>query len=427
MPARTRSPRRAHPAVRTPPRPVLPVHAAPVPVSATLAANEALARRRRRGQPVLPLAFGEAGLPGPPALRDALAAAAASNGYGPVAGQRRRCARPPPGTGRGAACRPTRPRWSAARAASRCCSACCWPSAPTSPCPAPSWVSYAAQASLIGARPHFVPAPARRGRHLRPRRRWPPRPPRRPGPPGGRSASVVVTLPDNPTGTAGPPGHGAALCQVAAEHDLIIISDEIYRDLVHDPATPLPSPALCAPERTVVTTALSKSLALGGWRIGVARLPDSPLGRWPAGPAARRRQRDLVRARRADPAGRGPAFAEPPELTERIDRAAGPCTPRSPAPSPTGSPRPGCGPCAAGGVLPLPRLRAAGASTCGRPARHQDRRGPGHAACWTATASACCPAARSATPRRPADAGGHRACSTARPTSSGRRWPRRTR
>ena len=57
-----------------------------IPVSATLAANEAMAARRSRGQPVLPLAFGEAGLPVHPALRDALAAATAANGYGPVAG-----------------------------------------------------------------------------------------------------------------------------------------------------------------------------------------------------------------------------------------------------------------------------------------------------------------------------------------------------
>jgi hypothetical protein len=35
-----------------------------VPVSATLAANEAMMTRRARGLPVLPLAFGEAGLPG---------------------------------------------------------------------------------------------------------------------------------------------------------------------------------------------------------------------------------------------------------------------------------------------------------------------------------------------------------------------------
>ena len=44
-----------------------------VGVSATLAANEALAERRRRGERVLPLAFGEAGVPVAPVLRDALA------------------------------------------------------------------------------------------------------------------------------------------------------------------------------------------------------------------------------------------------------------------------------------------------------------------------------------------------------------------
>ncbi len=59
---------------------------APVPVSATLAANEALARRRAAGATVLPLAFGEAGLPVHPLLREALAAAAGRNAYAPLAG-----------------------------------------------------------------------------------------------------------------------------------------------------------------------------------------------------------------------------------------------------------------------------------------------------------------------------------------------------
>jgi aspartate aminotransferase len=105
---------------------------------------------------------------------------------------------------------------------------------------------------------------------------------------------------------------------VAAEHDLIILSDEIYRDLVHDPAPPLLSPAAVAPVRTVVTTALSKNLALGGWRIGVARLPESPLGDWLRGqllgigseiwsaPAAPIQQAAAL------------AFSEPAELSERI-------------------------------------------------------------------------------------------------------------
>src|ERR1700758_1675305 len=58
----------------------------PLAVSATLAAGEALDARRQRGERVLPMAFGEAGVPVAPILRYALAAASPQNGYGPVAG-----------------------------------------------------------------------------------------------------------------------------------------------------------------------------------------------------------------------------------------------------------------------------------------------------------------------------------------------------
>jgi aspartate aminotransferase len=112
-----------------------------------------------------------------------------------------------------------------------------------------------------------------------------------------------------------------ALCQVAREHDLIIIADEIYRDLVHDPAAGFPSPVAYAPERTVITTALSKSLALGGWRIGVARLPDSSTGR-----ALRDRLLGIGSEIWSAPSlpiqhAAALAFSEPAELTERISRS----------------------------------------------------------------------------------------------------------
>jgi aspartate aminotransferase len=248
---------------------------APVTVSATLAANEALADKRRAGIPVLPLAFGESGLPVPPELRDALAAATGRGGYGPVAGltSLRRAA-----AGywerRGLPTQPER--------------VVCGPG--SKPLlfglllaiggdvvvPKPSWVSYAAQAALLGTQPHFVATPPNEGgipepcllaRTVKAARAA-----------GREIRSVVVTLPDNPTGTLARPATMRRLCTVAAELDLIIISDEIYRDLVHDPAVPVPSPAIIVPDRTVVTTALSKSLALGGWRIGVARLPGGPQG-----------------------------------------------------------------------------------------------------------------------------------------------------
>src|SRR5256884_9967519 len=55
-----------------------------IPVSATLAANEILIRKRQAGEPVLPLSFGQAGLPVHPLLRAALAAAAHRNAYRPA-------------------------------------------------------------------------------------------------------------------------------------------------------------------------------------------------------------------------------------------------------------------------------------------------------------------------------------------------------
>jgi aspartate aminotransferase len=270
-PSAAPSPTAAPPAAEPPGAP-LP----PVPVSATLAANETLGRKRRAGETVLPLAFGEAGLPTHPMLRDALAAASGGNAYGPVAGL--------PELREAAA-----GYWARRGTPTGAASIVCGPGSKALlfglllavgadvAVPQPSWVSYAAQASMIGARPYFVPAPPGEGgvcdaaaldQAVRSARTA-----------GRRIGAVVITLPDNPTGRLARPASVRALCEVARRHDLIIISDEIYRDLVHDPDQELTSPVDAAPERTVVTTALSKSLALGGWRIGVARMPDSSTGR----------------------------------------------------------------------------------------------------------------------------------------------------
>jgi aspartate aminotransferase len=169
---------------------------------------------------------------------------------------------------------------------------------------------------MIGVRAHFVPAPPGEGgvcdadglaRAVAAARQA-----------GRRIGAVVLTLPDNPTGRLASTASVQALCTVAREHDLVIIADEIYRDLVHDPGAEFASPVHYAPERTVVTTALSKSLALGGWRIGVARLPDSATGRalsqallgigseiWSAPSLPIQQAASL-------------AFTEPPAITERM-------------------------------------------------------------------------------------------------------------
>ena len=283
-----------------------------VPVSATLAANETLDARRRRGEPVLPLAFGEAGLPAHRTLCAALARAAGCNSYGPVAGH---------GPLREAAAA----YWARRGLPTDADAVICGPGSKALlfgltaaiggdvAVTRPSWVSYAAQAALSGRKAHFVPGAGgvpdadQLARAVTAARAA-----------GNPVRSVIVTLPDNPTGLLAPAAAVRDLCSVAEAHDLIIISDEIYRDLVHDPDAPFTSPAVISPERTVVTAGLSKNLALGGWRLGVARLPAGGFGR-------DLRDRLLGIGSEIWSAPAGPvqqaaalAFSEPPELAERM-------------------------------------------------------------------------------------------------------------
>ena len=289
-----------------------------VPVSATLAANEALARRRQRGEPVLPLAFGESGLPVHPRLTAELAHMAGQGAYGPVAGtERLRTAAAGYWSRRSL---PTSPAAVVAGPGSKALLFATLLALGTDVAvPRPSWVSYAAQATLIGATAHFVPTVAGEGGCCDPAAlEAAVRASRRAGRPIG---AVLVTLPDNPTGRLASPASVRELCAVAERNNLIIISDEIYRDLVHDPDAPFLSPAQVAPQRTVVTTALSKNLSVGGWRIGVARMPDGPAG-------TALRDRLLGIASEIWSAAVGPiqqaaavALDEPADLAERVARS----------------------------------------------------------------------------------------------------------
>ncbi|MFI7454612.1 pyridoxal phosphate-dependent aminotransferase [Nonomuraea sp. NPDC049714] len=285
-----------------------------VTLSATLAANEDIERRRRAGERVLHLAFGEAGLPVHPALRDKLVAASDRNGYGPVAGAAElRSAAAGYWTRRGLT---TDPELVVSGPGSKSLLyGLLLAIGGDIVLTRPSWVSYAAQADLVGSRPILVPAPRGEGGApdpdlvaaavLRARAQ------------GRTVRSVLVTLPDNPTGRLATPPTIRRLVEVARDLDLYIISDEIYRDLLHDPALPYTSPADLAPERTVVTTGLSKSLALGGWRIGVARLPENA----PDLRAALLAVASEIWSAPAAPVQEAAAYAftDPPELTERIE------------------------------------------------------------------------------------------------------------
>ncbi|KRV51501.1 hypothetical protein AQ490_00175 [Wenjunlia vitaminophila] len=144
--------------------------------------------------------------------------------------------------------------------------------------PRPGRRRYPAQARLLGRRLVSVPTPAECGgvpdpfALLESVRRFREN--------GGDPRILVLTVPDDPTGTLPPPELLHEVCEVARDLDLLVVSDETLRDLAHHPtATAMAvSPAEILPERTVVVTGPGASLALSGWRFGVARFPSGPIG-----------------------------------------------------------------------------------------------------------------------------------------------------
>ncbi len=88
-----------------------------------------------------------------------------------------------------------------------------------------------------------------------------------------RTKAILISYPNNPTGAVLSRAHMLEIARVAEDHDLIVISDEIYERLVYD-ATHICFAALPKMyERTIVLSGMSKSFAMTGWRIGYATAP----------------------------------------------------------------------------------------------------------------------------------------------------------
>ena len=84
-----------------------------------------------------------------------------------------------------------------------------------------------------------------------------------------RSKVLILINPGNPTGTVIPPEEVQRICEVAKEHDLIVISDEIYARITYDGHRAQPVAALPGMrERTITLSGVSKAYAMTGWRVG---------------------------------------------------------------------------------------------------------------------------------------------------------------
>ncbi len=133
--------------------------------------------------------------------------------------------------------------------------------------PTPCWVSYAAQAKLAGRDQVFVPTTAESNYLLDPSeldRVCE-------SVPGAKL--LVLTSPNNPTGTTYDERRLTEIAAVARRHGLLIVSDEIYAELSFDDA--YVSMATKYEEGTILLTGLSKWCGAGGWRLGIAVFPHA--------------------------------------------------------------------------------------------------------------------------------------------------------
>jgi len=131
--------------------------------------------------------------------------------------------------------------------------------------PSPSWVSYEPQAQIINKKVHWIKATAETNWHLDPEEL------------DKTCASLnsvnkllILNSPNNPSGTTH--GNLKELANVAKKHNVIIIADEIYAEL--DFTGEYKSITHYYPEKTIVSSGLSKWCGAGGWRLGMLVFPD---------------------------------------------------------------------------------------------------------------------------------------------------------
>jgi aspartate/methionine/tyrosine aminotransferase len=90
-----------------------------------------------------------------------------------------------------------------------------------------------------------------------------------------RSRAILLNTPWNPTGTVLRKDELAEVATLAEERNLVIISDEIYENIIYDGRQHLSPASLStdARQRTILINSFSKIYAMTGWRLGYCAGP----------------------------------------------------------------------------------------------------------------------------------------------------------
>jgi N-succinyldiaminopimelate aminotransferase len=84
-----------------------------------------------------------------------------------------------------------------------------------------------------------------------------------------RTTLLLLNTPHNPTGAVLDEDERAAIAEVAQQHDVVVVVDEVYEHLVYDGARHVPLASLPGmADRTVSVSSAGKTFSLTGWKVG---------------------------------------------------------------------------------------------------------------------------------------------------------------
>ncbi len=88
-----------------------------------------------------------------------------------------------------------------------------------------------------------------------------------------RTKALMINFPNNPTGAVLDRSDLAAIADVVIDHDLLLISDEVYAELTYEGTHTAAATIEGLRERTITLNGFSKAYAMTGWRIGYLCAP----------------------------------------------------------------------------------------------------------------------------------------------------------
>jgi aminotransferase len=130
----------------------------------------------------------------------------------------------------------------------------------------PSFVSYAPLVALAGGVPVAVQTSPETGFKLQPEELEEAITP--------RTKAMLLCSPNNPTGTLLNKQELERIAQIVEKYNLIVLSDEIYAELVYDETYTSFASISNMREHTILISGFSKGFAMTGWRLGIVAAPE---------------------------------------------------------------------------------------------------------------------------------------------------------